>query len=175
MADLRAPTPAHEHPSDTELLARVQGGDEEALAQVYRRHAGHVVALATNLLGDRTRADDVVADVFVALWDDPTESRRLGVPLRWFLLDQVWRRSLDVAPSRSDRPGPPVAEMVETAPGWQLLPERERQVLAVVYFGGISCEEAARLLGMPEQTVQRCLRRSLLLIAGSHAAAQTGV
>ena len=166
MIHLQASSSAQE-PSDTELLARVQEGDEDGLAQVYRRHAGPVLALAINLLSDRSLADDVVADVFVALWDDPTESARLGVPLRWFLLDEVWRRSLDVTASRRDRPAAPAPEAIETAAALRLLPDRERRVLAVTHFGGTSCEEAAGWLGMPEQTVKRCLRRSLHLIAES--------
>lgn len=57
--------------TDAQLAARLVQGDDRALAEVYRRHAPRVLAVANAVLGDQTAAEDVCQDVFVHL------SRRL--------------------------------------------------------------------------------------------------
>ena len=50
--------------SDAALVVSIARYHEDALAEVYRRHAGAVFALARRLLADRTLAEDVLADAF---------------------------------------------------------------------------------------------------------------
>jgi RNA polymerase sigma-70 factor (ECF subfamily) len=51
--------------SDGELLARMGGGDALALAALYDRYAGVLLALALRIVRDRTEAEDIVHDAFV--------------------------------------------------------------------------------------------------------------
>jgi RNA polymerase sigma-70 factor (ECF subfamily) len=51
----------------------------DALVEVYRRHAGQVSGLALGLCGDG-RAEDVVQEVFLDLWQSP--ERFAGVKAR---------------------------------------------------------------------------------------------
>lgn len=53
--------------SATDTVARVAASDPEAIASVYRLHAGKVRAFARRMLHDDTAAEDVVHDAFVAL------------------------------------------------------------------------------------------------------------
>ena len=48
---------------DARLMALVVGGDKQALATLYDRHAPVMLALGTRILVDRTLAEDVVHDV----------------------------------------------------------------------------------------------------------------
>lgn len=54
-----------ETPGD--LVARVAAADPDAIARVYRQHAGKVRAFARRMIHDDTTAEDVVHDAFVAL------------------------------------------------------------------------------------------------------------
>lgn len=56
-----------------ELLRRCQRGDESALARLVEQFGGRVFRLAWRMLGDRERAEEASADVFVKLW---TTARR---------------------------------------------------------------------------------------------------
>ncbi|HYN48075.1 MAG TPA: sigma-70 family RNA polymerase sigma factor, partial [Candidatus Nanopelagicales bacterium] len=56
-------------PADAALVAAVAGGSEDALAALYDRHAPGIHATALRLTGDRGIADDVVQEVFLALWN----------------------------------------------------------------------------------------------------------
>jgi RNA polymerase sigma-70 factor (ECF subfamily) len=57
--------------SDAALVVSIGRYHEDALAEVYRRHAGAVFALARRLLADRTLAEEIVQEVFLRLWNDP--------------------------------------------------------------------------------------------------------
>jgi RNA polymerase sigma-70 factor (ECF subfamily) len=56
-------------PSDAALVRDVAAGSEDALAALYDRHASLVYGTALRLTTDRTRAEDVVLDTFLALWN----------------------------------------------------------------------------------------------------------
>jgi RNA polymerase sigma-70 factor (ECF subfamily) len=53
--------------ADRNAVARLRGGDVQALDGLYHQHAGVLLQLATRLLGSRENAEDVVHDVFVAI------------------------------------------------------------------------------------------------------------
>lgn len=58
--------------SDTSLLVAVGRFEQDALAEIYRRHGGPVHNLALRVIQDRQLADDITQEVFVDLWNDPT-------------------------------------------------------------------------------------------------------
>ena len=58
--------------SDAALAVAIARYDQEALAELYRRHAGAVFGLARRLLFDRAVAEEIVQDIFLRLWADPT-------------------------------------------------------------------------------------------------------
>jgi RNA polymerase sigma-70 factor (ECF subfamily) len=53
---------------ESELLARLRQGDDEAYATIFREHYSWLVLSATRLLGDRSLAEEVVQDVKLELW-----------------------------------------------------------------------------------------------------------
>src|SRR4051812_10807963 len=66
-ADQRAPAPAAVPLTDEALVARVRGGDEGALAQLYDRYAASIFSLAMRITGDRLTAQEVTQDTFLRL------------------------------------------------------------------------------------------------------------
>jgi RNA polymerase sigma-70 factor (ECF subfamily) len=54
-------------PSDETLVARIAGGDVEALARLFRRRQQNVYRFALHLTGSSSLADDVTQDVFVTV------------------------------------------------------------------------------------------------------------
>ena len=53
------------------LMARIRRGEIGALEALYRCEAPRLIALAAHLTADRPAAEDIVHDVFCALWRDP--------------------------------------------------------------------------------------------------------
>src|SRR6478752_2878417 len=61
--------PASADPADATLVQAVAGGPEPALASLYDRHSRLVFQVALRVTGDRSVAEEVVQDTFLALWN----------------------------------------------------------------------------------------------------------
>jgi RNA polymerase sigma-70 factor, ECF subfamily len=59
---------AHAALSDEALMRRIATGDHLAMRTLYARHSTLVFRFAHRLLGDSTSAEDVRAEVFLAVW-----------------------------------------------------------------------------------------------------------
>ena len=74
-------------PTDDELLAAIERGENQALGVLYDRHAAVLFTLAVHLAGNRTRGEDIVHDIFLDL---ARAARRrdpqLRHALRWLVL-----------------------------------------------------------------------------------------
>jgi RNA polymerase sigma-70 factor (family 1) len=55
--------------TDNELAGLVKAGDRAAFAEVYNRYKGLLYTHAYRKLGDQQEADDIIHDLFAALWE----------------------------------------------------------------------------------------------------------
>jgi RNA polymerase sigma-70 factor (ECF subfamily) len=177
--------------SDAALVVSIGRYHEDALAEVYRRHAGAVFALARRLLSSRTLAEEVVQEVFLRLWNDPDRYDPDRGSLRSYLLAQCHGRAVDLIRSESSRRRREERELTLAAESgydvehevWDLavadrvkstlqaLPEGEREAILLAYFGGHTYKEVADLLGEPEGTVKSRIRAGLRRMRGELAGA----
>src|SRR5690348_10784447 len=81
---------------DTSLVVAIGRWQEEALAEVYRRHGGAVFSLARRVLGDNARAEEVTQEVFLLLWQQPDRFDPDRGSLRSFLLAATHGRAVDL-------------------------------------------------------------------------------
>ena len=73
-------------PTDADLMARVNAGDENAFAAVYDRHAQSLYGTVMRYLRDNGAAEDVVQETFLALWTrSETYSPEAGSLIGWLL------------------------------------------------------------------------------------------
>ena len=86
--------------SDAALVVSIGRYQQAALAEAYRRHAGATFGLAKRLLNDHARAEEVVQEVFVRLWNEPGRFDPERGTLRSFLLAHTHGRAVDMI--RSD-------------------------------------------------------------------------
>jgi RNA polymerase sigma-70 factor (ECF subfamily) len=55
--------------TEVELVRLAAGGDVQAFEELYREHAGRVLALCLRMMRDRGEAEELVQDVFVRVWE----------------------------------------------------------------------------------------------------------
>lgn len=167
--------------TDGELIRRVGSGDRSAFDVLYRRYARPVFGLALRRLGDRGRAEDAVQETFASVWraaGSYKPERGPGAP--W--LYAVARNAI-VDNGRAKREPPidaPDEVAAEDGPAeraeagwiaWRVhralaeLPENERTVIELAYWGGRSQSEIADLLGIPLGTVKTRTRTGLARLA----------
>ncbi len=183
--------------SDATLVVSIGRYQQAALAEAYRRHAGACFGLAKRLLNDHARAEEIVQEVFVRLWNEPNRYDPERGTLRSFLLAHTHGRSVDLIRSDVSRRTREEREAREQADGgydlahevWDLalaghvrdamaaLQPGERQAIELAYFGGLTYKEAAAQLGEPEGTVKSRIRSGLkkLRVELVHAGVSIGM
>ncbi|MGH3674025.1 MAG: sigma-70 family RNA polymerase sigma factor, partial [Pseudonocardiaceae bacterium] len=85
-----------EGPSDAELVQRVGDADGAALSQLYQRFGRPCYSLARRICADEGLAEDVVQEVFLTLWRDPTRFDPSRGGFATWLLTLIHHRAVDV-------------------------------------------------------------------------------
>ncbi|HET6530629.1 MAG TPA: RNA polymerase sigma factor [Actinoplanes sp.] len=162
--------------SDRDLLAALPGGDRDALAVLYRRHAPWLVLRLSQRCSDADIVNDVVQDTFVAVWRGASRYRNDGPAAAWIwgiairrLIDR-FRAHRPVTVPLSDavvQPEPSVEERVllgiehgDLAGALRHIAPELRAVVRATILDGLTNREAARLLGIPVGTVKTRLMRA---------------
>ncbi|MEO7194097.1 MAG: sigma-70 family RNA polymerase sigma factor [Pseudonocardiaceae bacterium] len=167
-----------EAPSDAELARRLGDVNGAALSQLYQRFGRPCYSLARRICADEGLAEDVVQDVFLTLWRDPTRfDPARGRFVTWLLtlthhkaVDAVRKENtirqrtvavpeLGESWSPAPTPGADQAAMAGVADGQvrsalHRLPLAQRKVFALAYYGGQTQREIAVLTGVPLGTVK---------------------
>ena len=163
-------------PPEEILLERVSAGDSQALAELYDRFSGMLLGLATKILGDRSDAEDVLQEVFVQVWRQAGRYRRGRSSVSTWLVLITRSRSIDRLRSRNVKRRTALAAHREepsahTSPeGVRIvlrderrkrlsgalaeLPEKQRKVLEMAYYQGLTQREIAEATETPLGTVK---------------------
>jgi RNA polymerase sigma-70 factor (ECF subfamily) len=174
--------------ADDQLIMLVAEGDPSALEALYDRYVRQCYGLALRLLSNPSLAEEVVQEVFLKLWTQPTAySPDKGRFASWLLsmvhhraVDELRRRSYTEASLDSySQPGTgPLASMPSSEPDpgeqvWVMEQQRivraaldqiadsQRQILELAYFGGLSQSQIAERLRQPLGTVKTRMRQGL--------------
>lgn len=163
---------------DDALLRRIRAGDRTAIDDLYLRFRRPAFALARRILADDSLAEDVLQEVFLSVWRDPSAYDRARGSLSSWLLAVVHHKAVDaVRREESQRRRQTlaqedltlsepmaardveeeawtlvVAERVRRALG--LLSAPQREALTLAYYGGYTQREVAALTGAPLGTVK---------------------
>ena len=168
-------------PTDGQLIEAIGRGDRKAFDVLHGRYARVVLGLALRRLRDRGRAEDATQDAFVAIWRsartyDP--KRGSGAPWLYAVarnaITDGLRRSPEPVAEPRDEPSPDPGPLEEAEASWtawrvhralEALPERERPVIELAYWSGLSQSEIAERLQIPLGTVKTRTRSALARLA----------
>jgi RNA polymerase sigma-70 factor, ECF subfamily len=166
--------------SDANLAIAVARCHEQALAEIYRRHAGAVFGLARRLLFDNVLAEEVTQEVFLRLWREPERFDPARGSLRTFLLSMAHGRAVDLVRAETSRHAREERSQDVAEAGYDLeqevceaataervrralanLPEAERNAIQLAYYGGLTYREVAAVQAEPEGTIKSRIRSGL--------------
>jgi RNA polymerase sigma-70 factor (ECF subfamily) len=164
--------------SDAALVRAAQGGSERAVEELFARHWGDAYRTAYLIAHDRSAAEDIAQEAFLAaLRALPRFDRRR--PLRPWLHRIVVNRAIDWARARKLRaevdpdavaeavaPDVPPAGLGELGAVLAGLSPEHRAVVVMRYLLEFTPGEIAELLDIPRGTVNSRLRRGLDALAG---------
>ncbi|MBC6493944.1 RNA polymerase subunit sigma-24 [Microbacterium sp. 4-7] len=165
--------------AEAALDQRFVAGDEQALAELYRRWSPVVFTLALRSLGDRGDAEDVTQRTFVSAWNSRAGYDSSKARLSTWLITIARRRIADTFEARAkvqqlqaemERLTPPdalVSESIDLSETLllsselqQLAPDAQA-VMRLAFYDDLTHEEISRRMGMPLGTVKSHIRRSL--------------
>ncbi len=154
---------------DAVLLAAVAGGRVEAVEEAYDRHANALYRLALLIVGDWKPAEDAVVGAFIALWRAPSSVDLGERSVRGALAGKVYIRCIETRTTHELRGhGSRLGALAA-------LPRVERDLLALILLGEHSRRQAARLVGLNEDTAATMIATALraTLVAGRAAPASS--
>jgi RNA polymerase sigma-70 factor (ECF subfamily) len=168
--------------TDGDLLLRIADGDDGAFDTLYHRFARPLYGLALRMLRDRSRAEDAVQETFASIWRSAASYRPERGPGAPWLYAVARNAIVDRARARGEATFADPPEAVSPDPGpderaqssytsWRVhravgdLPEHEREVLELAYWGGLSQSEVAQFLDIPLGTVKTRTRSGLARLA----------
>jgi RNA polymerase sigma factor (sigma-70 family) len=162
---------------DEELVERLRKADEDAFRGLFRRYAPSALALARRVVNQPFLAEEIVQEAFLAVWRNPAGYDRQRGSVRTWLMGMVHHRAVDAVRREEsqrkraeDSRGADVfvvdfAEQVVDQLGLpeerkavraalEKLPGEQRQVIELMYFGGLSQSKIAARLDLPLGTVK---------------------
>jgi len=169
--------------ADEELMTLVAGNDADAYEVVLERHADAAFSLAYRICGRRALAEDIVQDALLAVWRSGGRYDRTRGSVRTWTLGIVHNRAVDAlrrsgvherrrasdegieetleADERTDSQAIENSTSLEIRGAIDELPNEQRRVIELAYFGGFTHAEIASMLDAPLGTVKGRMRLGL--------------
>lgn len=177
--------PSCEPPTDSELMFRIAGHDQDALEELYNRYSSLVYTICHRICGDFAESQAVTTEVFWEIWQnagkfDPQRGRfrtYLAMMSRSRAIDRC--RSADGRASRThqsietvaaiemDHSGDPSSDFQKIEDRDLVrgalagLEEDQRNFLTLAFFDGLTHREIAEAVNAPLGTVKSKIRKGL--------------
>lgn len=166
--------------NDDVLLSAIAMGDQTAFAQFYDRHCDRVFGLLRTMLRDNSRAEDVLQEVFLQVWNRAgTFDAARAAPVTWLTViarsrarDQMRRvvrqadRGLELPELESGETPASSLEQSDLAGRALLflknLPAEQELAIRRAFFDGLSNSEIADMEGLPLGTVKTRIRQGMM-------------
>ncbi len=170
----------------TDLIARIVEGDESALGALYDRYGRAVFSLARQLTGNERDAEEVVQDVFVAVWAGASRFDADRAALFTWLVAMARNKAYDMLRKAGRRPPAysPLShdgstlerldpdldpgesafmrERTALVEAWiRSLPAEQSLPILLAFFEGLSHREIAARTELPLGTVKSRIRLGL--------------
>jgi RNA polymerase sigma-70 factor (ECF subfamily) len=164
------------------LLLRIREQDERAIEALYERYSGPLYSLAYQVTGGDRFAQDVVQEVFVAVWKNAGRFDPARGSLSSWLFALARHKAIDLVRKEANvrRHTADVDLEFEESPddvdqeAWLrlrrdavrnamiALPDAQRTALELAFFGGLTHVEVSEALGIPLGTAKTRIRTALL-------------
>lgn len=165
---------------ETELVAQLQSGDENAFAELYDRYSAMLYGIITRIVSDEEDAANLLQDCFIKIWRniqsfDPEKGR-----FATWLINVARNTAIDFTRSKyfsqrrknqnldflvSSETARSATHLAEETLGLRQLVDKLtpvcRQVIEWMYFDGFTQQEIADNFGIPLGTVKSRTRLAL--------------
>ena len=158
--------------SDEALIARIASGDRLAMQVLFARHHVRIYRFVLRLVRDQWKAEDLISEVFLDVWRQADRFEGRSTVSTWLLA--IARFKALSALRRKPEEGldeDAALEIEDLADNPEMTLEKKdrsavirkclmglsaehREIIDLVYYHEKSVEEAAKIVGIPENTVK---------------------
>lgn len=161
---------------DKELVGAIVERDADAIEELFDRYSGMLTALSMRILNDRADTEEILQETFLQVWNQAAryDSRRSSVST-WLVLiarsrsiDRLRSRQVKLRTATAAQQENPTIHTSPEGVGNVLmkerrhrlrdemakLPEEQRQVLELAFYGGMTQSEIAEQTEIPLGTVK---------------------
>jgi RNA polymerase sigma-70 factor (ECF subfamily) len=160
-------------------MEEIIAGSADAFGELYDRYSARAFRVARSVCRERSTAEDAVQEAFIAIFKTSMSYRSQRGSVGAWVLMVVLSRAIDVSRTQAKHSNrrasfdtlavvPGSADVLDEA-GARIdasrvrtalaeLPEAQRKVITLVYYGGLTHTEIAERLGVPFGTVKGRIR-----------------
>jgi RNA polymerase sigma-70 factor, ECF subfamily len=153
--------------TDQQIADRARDGDAAAYVLLVQRYRAPLIAYVHGLTARRDDAEELAQEAFCRVWEKLPTLRQRDRLVSWLyriahnLAVTAGRRPRAAALAHEPASAPvPADSSHEVHRAVAELPEPQRVAVSLRHFSGMSHEEIARVLGVPEGTVRSRLSRA---------------
>jgi RNA polymerase sigma-70 factor (ECF subfamily) len=164
------------------LVTRVLRGDQAAFTDIVDQYSSLMLRTATMIVGDHDIAEDVVQDAFIQAWSHLADLREASALRPWLMRivvnqcisfkRRLARSAAFMRQALSDQETDFLASLADDHKGrlerdWDLahaienLPPKQRVVIVLHYYNGMTLPEMARSLHTSENTLKKRIQAAL--------------
>lgn len=168
---------------ESKLLSGLAAGDQRCLAALYDRYGNAALGLAYKVCGNRTIAEDIVQEAFLALWQRPDSFDAKRGSAASFLMGIVHHKAVDAVRReasvhrREENFAAEPAELAEddvVEAAWismrkqkvlaalKQLSDVQREALELAYLQGLTYSDVAARLNIPLGTAKTRMRDGMI-------------
>ena len=175
--------------SDIQIMSKVGEYDSKALEELYNRYSPILYSLIKKIVEDKTKAEEVLADVFVLVWKKKNSSNISDANVYTWLITLARNKAVDIRRrdenSEEGMPGynddyedyfiiPKLSESIDPLDlnkalsvkdnfeeALNKLTDAQKFVLILAYYEGKTQSEIAKRLNIPVATVKSKIKLSL--------------
>lgn len=178
-----------DNPRDRKLMLQISDKNPEALSQLYDLYAKLLFGIIKSILKKKEEAEDILQEVFTSIWEKADQfDAASGSPYSWLvtiarnkaidrLRSKVYKEQQKQASSLNDdnlhiplfsKEKNPLENTILSERAHQIyralekLTEKQRVVIQVAYFDGLSQTEIAEHFNLPLGTVKTRMRDGMI-------------
>lgn len=172
---------------EREWMYRVKNGDEKAMRLIYKKYSSLLFGLILSILKNREEAEDCLQEVFTQVWEKADRFDSSKGTAYSFLVTMARNKAIDRTRSRAFKDSRKEDQVVSdftlviegggnnphenlefseravaVKEALKKLTDKQREVLRVAYFGGMTQAEISEKLNVPLGTVKYRMRQGML-------------
>ena len=164
------------------VVARALAGDEEAFQEIVSQYSSLMLRTAWLIVKDRDIAEDVVQDALIQMWHHLPDLREAGALRPWlmrivvnqcisfkrrlarstaFTRQALAEKEVDLIASAADHYKGRLERDWDLAQAIENLPTKQRIVIMLHYYNGMTLPEMSRTLKTSENTLKKRIQAAL--------------